>query len=180
MTNRIDAGKSGQRRWVRTTAGVGALLLIAALAASSNAEQPRPKVTAGSYKGVVFQDYSPEEADAGLCTPYTSTPVSFKIERNRITDFRATVIATCENKLPPRLITVELDGQYRLHGPPEARWFTTLGSIRAPLKGNAAYGAVKPKVANGYVSALSKALDDATGDSYCYVPEGARWRASRQ
>lgn len=84
------------------------------------------------------------------------------------------MVEQCEDDLPPRIVEVEIRRSYRLVREGQDRAHFNMGRERH--RRNAASGVVRRRVANGYLTALSRAPDDPGGETYCYA--GVRWRAS--
>lgn len=130
-------------------------------------------VTPGRYEGTTTQRCPNFAANAGECALGENLPVSFTATNNAVSDLLAVVIEHCEDFLPPRLGTVEIQGPLLLTRETNRKSFATLHNWNAALRKTGAVGFIKRRVANGYISSLSKVAED----TYCYV-RGVQWRAA--
>jgi hypothetical protein len=130
-------------------------------------------VTPGAYAGVTSQRCPVYAAEVGECESGAPLPVSFVATRKAILSFRAVVIESCEDSLRPRLATMEIPGPLHLKREKNRMSFSTSRNWNTALRRTGAIGFVKRKIANGYLSALSK----VASDTYCFV-RGIEWRAS--
>jgi hypothetical protein len=172
--------RRGSRLSHAVMGGMIVMLLATASTAASTAITPsradhRP-VTLGEYRGGTSQLCPQFAIVAGLCGDLEKLPISFKATRTKISQIRATVVEQCEDNLPPQLVQVAINRSYRLVWEDKDRaHFNARNEAR---RRNAASGFVRRQVANGYLTALHKSVNDPSGEAYCYA--SVQWRATPQ
>ena len=159
------------------------LALIIAVSAAFSLAAVRPSIAeAGRFKTGYYEGETSERCPSfavseGICRELSKLPVSFTLTSTRITDIRVMVVERCEDKIPPRIATVELQRSFPL----KREWGPRAGPRKVfdsqpnsnHLGRNGALGTVWPGGGvNGYISTLSKVAED----SYCFA--SIEWRAS--
>ena len=148
----------------------GALIAVLIHTSAALAAQATP----GPYAGTTDQLCPQFAIEKELCGERERLPISLEATATRINSIKATVVETCEDGLPPRLVEIELPRSYRLkrEGSDRASFNLKLGAH--PLPGNEAEGFVRRQEARGELAALQKDPDDPVGEAYCYA--GISWQ----
>lgn len=130
----------------------------------------------GYYEGETSERCPAFAVSEGICRELSKLPVSFTLTRTRITGIRVMVVEHCEDEIPPRIATVELQRSFPL----KPEWGPRAGARKvfdsqpnsSGLGRNGVLGTVWPGGrVHGYTSTLSKVADD----TYCSA--STQWRA---
>lgn len=130
----------------------------------------------GYYEGETSERCPSFAVSEGICRELSKLPISFTLTSTRITDIKVMVVEHCEDEIPPRIATVELQRSFQL----KPEWGPRAGARKvfdsqpnsSGLGRSGVLGTAWSGRVNGYMSTLSKVADD----SYCFA--STQWKAT--